>query len=92
MKVFDQPSVRAHSSVMIDTDWRAYAGSVPGHDPERSTTLSGLLTADRRIARVRGLSGGAFAAAATRDSSLPDRGYDRWQAGLRLSWTYSPEE
>ena len=42
MKVLDQPSVRAHSSVMIDTDWRAdmTMASVAKHS---QTMIQGLM-------------------------------------------------
>jgi hypothetical protein len=44
MKVFDQPKLRAHSSVIIDTDWRAdmTMESVAKHS---HTTAHGLMRA-----------------------------------------------
>lgn len=69
---------------------RSYAGAAAGSSDERSSTGTINASADRRLGG--GLAAGVFAAASARDSSLDGRDYERWQAGLRLTWSYSPEE
>lgn len=70
---------------------RVYEGAATaGSANEHSNTATLSTAADRRIGR--GFSLGGFATAAVRASSLDDRDYWRWQAGLRLIWAYTPVE
>lgn len=70
---------------------RSYAeGRTPGGTAEESATAILTASADRRLAT--GLWGGAYLGASARGSSLDDRDYRRWQAGLRLTWTLSAED
>ncbi len=68
------------------------------YDAERAAgegaeqTLIAALTgsADRNIGH--GLWAGVYAALGARDSTYDDRDYERWQAGVRLTWTIAAQE
>jgi hypothetical protein len=70
---------------------RGYDGSrVAGEDDETAVIGTLSASADRKLAA--NLWAGATAGLSTRDSSLGDRDYERWQVGARLTWTFAAEE
>lgn len=77
----------------LGLEGRAYGGERTAGGGAENAALAGLtVAADRRVPGVAGLWAGAFAGVSARDSNYQDRDYERWQAGLRLTWTFSDEE
>lgn len=70
---------------------RAYDGEpTPGEDSETATIGTITASADYRLAG--GCWAGVYGGAGKRASSVDDRDYDRWQAGLRFTYTFAAEE
>ncbi len=70
---------------------RTYDGERTHGDGNENAVLATLTaSADRRLGH--GLWLGGYTGLSARDSNYTDRDYQRWQAGARLTWTFSAEE
>ncbi|MCS6971187.1 MAG: hypothetical protein RMM29_09485 [Planctomycetota bacterium] len=71
----------------VALDARQYASEpAPATDSEQSLTFSSSVSVDRHLAA--GLWLGGLAAWSNRWSDVAGREYERWQAGVRLTWNF----